>query len=30
VHESTTDPDTQEVVPVEAQAPRPQLVGVET
>jgi hypothetical protein len=30
VHESTTDPDTQEVDPLAAHAPTPQLVGVET
>jgi hypothetical protein len=30
VHESTTAPLTHEVVPLEAQAPTPQDVGVET
>jgi len=30
VHESTTDPLTQEVVPVDAHAPTPQEVAVET
>jgi len=29
MHESTTDPDTHDVDPVEAQAPTPQDVGVE-